>query len=109
MTSTFKNALNTFDTIVENGPLGTRLKFEYKIESILEVIDQPHGKAALNEIYEGDIAVAQKNGLPIIINAATYRASRNHLIKNDNISSNAIKHINQSCLKLIIDAQNRYS
>lgn len=53
-------ALNHYPTILENGPLGTRLKYQYQFESPPHlIVEQVKGREALTEIYMGDIAVAK--------------------------------------------------
>lgn len=75
----FSEAVQIFDTIVENGPLGTRLKFDYDLDPTFDVFEKKEGKKALQEIYQGDLAIAQEKRVPIILNALTFRASKNHL------------------------------
>lgn len=99
---TFKNAITLFDTILQNGPLGTRLKYHYNINAPAEAVNNKAGKKALIEIYESDISIAQKNYLPIILNAATYRASRNHLTSN-------IQDTNIALLKIVNEIRNKYN
>lgn len=103
-----KSTIHDFNTILLNGPLNTRLKFEHGIQSILEVFDKPETKKALHNLYEGDVATAKENKLPIIINAATYRASRNHLSFIKNTSNTDIQNINQACLDIIINIRSQY-
>lgn len=98
----FKNAITLFDIILQNEPLGTRLKYHYNINAPAEAIHNKAARKALIEIYERDIGVAQKNHLPIILNAATYRASRNHLNSN-------IKHTNITLLKTVNEIRNKYN
>ena len=84
-----QDALKEHQTIVENGPLGTRLSFNYPT-----ITTQAEKEAALTTLYQDDIAVAQKSGTAIIVNACTYRASANHMsgkslaeVKEENIAS----------------------
>lgn len=96
---TFKEAIKFFDCILENGPLGTRLKYDYSINA---AADDAATKKALIEIYESDVQVAQKHRLPILLNAATYRASRNHL-------NSDIKHVNIAFLNIANEIRDQYN
>jgi homocysteine S-methyltransferase len=98
----FKNAITFFDTILQNGPLGTRLKYDYHINTPTEAVNNEAGKKALIEIYESDIAITQKNHLPIILNAATYRASRNYL-------NSDLQHTNIALLKIAHEIRDKYN
>lgn len=70
----FSKAVKQFDLIVENGPLGTRLKYDYGYDVSFELPSKKAGRRALTKLYEGDIAVAKTHHLPIIVNALTFRA-----------------------------------
>ncbi|MCE3268377.1 MAG: homocysteine methyltransferase [Burkholderiales bacterium] len=97
-------AINIFDVILKNGPLGTRLKYDYKIEKPVHLaIRDEHGQQALEELYRGDIAIAQAQHLPIIIHAGTFRASKNHLPKECNI-----KEVNLTCVDFLQDIKDSY-
>lgn len=74
----FTDALTRYHTILGNGPISTRLMYDYNIAANTAIEHEP-GRQALRAIYEEDIGVAQAYQLPIIIGAATYRASKNHL------------------------------
>ncbi|KTD13213.1 homocysteine S-methyltransferase family protein [Legionella jamestowniensis] len=95
-------ALKHYDLIVENGPLGTRLKYDYGYTGNDFSKDSP-GRKILTELYKGDIAIAREYNTPIIINAATFRTSRNHLATNGLIDFEQIKKINLNNLQVIID------
>lgn len=80
----FIEALQTYNILVENGALSSRLQYDYGFKlgpnmAAFDLIEQEDGQQALNEIYRGDIEVAQEYHVPIIINTATFRASKNHL------------------------------
>lgn len=102
-------ALRTYDTILENGPLGTRLKYDYQFESAPHMaIKYKEGREALNEIYRGDIAVAQESNLPIIVNAPTFRASRNHLRLQGLDMLSDISQINSANIDFIKNLRDSY-
>lgn len=110
----FIDALRTYDLIVENGPLGTRLQYDYKFElgsnmETFDLIEHIEGRKALNELYRGDIEVAQKTRTPIIINAATFRASKNHLRARNLDKPEDVKRINLACINLIKEIQASYA
>lgn len=105
----FKEAILVFDTILENGPLGTRLKYDYGFEASFDLTEQKEGQEALSELYEGDLAVAQEYHLPIILNAATFRASRNHLQSAGFKKTEDIKRINKGCINFIKAIQLKHS
>lgn len=110
---TFIDALETYETIVENGPLGTRLQYDYKFNlgpdmATFDLIERADGQRALQEIYEGDIDVAQKKHCPIIVNAATYRASKNHLASRGLNNTQDIRRINRLCIDFIKQIRDSY-
>jgi homocysteine S-methyltransferase len=96
-------ALKRYDLIVENGPLGTRLKYDYGYNASHDLSQDIKGRQILIELYKGDIDTASHRDIPIIINAPTFRASRNHLADNGVNDFEQIKQINSSNLQLIID------
>jgi len=104
----FEKALQLFDTILENGPLGTRLKYDYGLEASCDLTDQEKGRKALFELYEGDLAVAQTYHLPMILNAATFRTSRNHLQNPDFRNPQEVVRINIDRVELIKTIRERY-
>lgn len=91
------------DLIVENGPIGTRLKYGYGYDASHDVSKDEIGKKILISLYKGDIEVARQKKVPIILNAATYRANRNHLAIHGVHELNEVREINRSNLQLIID------
>lgn len=105
----FKEAIKVLDTILENGPLGTRLKYDYGFEASFDFSKQKDERKALSEIYEGDVAVAQAHHLPIILNASTYRASRNHLRAANFTKKEDITRINISSVNFVREIQAKYS
>jgi len=105
----FEEAIQTFDTIVENGPLGTRLKYDYGYEASFDLTERKEGRIALTELYEGDIAVAQEHHLPIILNAATFRTNRNHLQAAGFKSDGDLKRINTNCINFIKAIRTRHA
>src|SRR5215216_5843906 len=96
-------ALKHYDLIVENGPLGTRLKYDFGYEASHHLSQDTKGRKILIELYKGDIDAARYGNIPIIINAATFRASRNHLACNGVNDFEQIKQINLNNIQLIID------
>ena len=61
----FERAIVYFDTLLENGPLGTRLAYDYELKASSDLTESEEGRQALKEIYEGDLAVAQHYGYPL--------------------------------------------
>ena len=91
----FADALHIFSTILENGPLTTRLVYEHNYkDGAFKAISDPKGQQALAKIYQDDIDIAQTHHLPIIINAPTFRASQNYLPPTVNI-----RRVNLDCLE----------
>lgn len=101
----FRNAIAHYNVILENGPLGTRLKFDYGISELTDLLHQESAIKALTQIYEGDLSIAQANNLPIILNAATYRASRNHLNISKKLPNLTIQDVNHQLAKIAIDVR----
>lgn len=100
----FEDALRTFPTILKNGPLTTRLVYDYQYnDGAFKAISDPLGRQALTEIYRGDIDIARTYHLPIIINAPTFRASKNHLSPTSDVKS-----INLTCLEFIHNIKSMY-
>lgn len=106
---TFSQALKTYSVIVENGPLGTRLKYDYGFENSFDLTEKPDGKKALSALYLGDVSVAQKYHLPIILNAATFRASKNHIKNAGFTGKNDVEKINLSCINFVKQLRDNYS
>lgn len=96
-------ALTKFEYIVENGPLGTRLKYDYGYNASYDLSQDEKGREILIELYKGDVEVAHQGDVPIVLNAATFRASRNHLAANGVNHIEQIRSINISNLQLISD------
>lgn len=109
----FKDVIVTYDTILVNGPLGTRLQYDFKFPlgtnmATFDLIKLKEGRAALTEIYRGDIDIAQSYNLPIIINAVTFRASRNHLRARGLCEEIDIKGLNIASINFIKDIRDSY-
>lgn len=110
----FIDVLRDYETIVENGPLGTRLQYDYKFNlgpnmATFDLIEQEYGRQALSEIYIGDIDIAQECGVPIIVNAATFRSSRNHLNGRGFDNTRDINNINIGCIDFIKNIREKYN
>ncbi|MCC5792125.1 MAG: homocysteine S-methyltransferase family protein [Legionellaceae bacterium] len=99
-------ALKNYELIVANGPLGTRLKYDFGYHASYDLTQDSKGKGILVELFKADIAVASQKDVPIIINAATFRASRNHLASNGINDFEKIKEVNFNNLQLTIDLRN---
>jgi homocysteine S-methyltransferase len=96
------DAFNKYSIILENGPLGTRLKYDYNFELGPHIaVRQEEGRDALYKIYCGDIDVAKENALPIIVNAPTFRASKNHLRPQGLDKSIEVRQINMACINFV--------
>jgi S-methylmethionine-dependent homocysteine/selenocysteine methylase len=96
------------------GPLGTRLKYDYNFDiekniSIIDLIGMKEGRDALSDIYCGDIKAAKKYYFPIIINAATFRASKNHLTHFGLDKLSDIKRVNIACIDFVKSIQDDFS
>jgi len=94
-------ALEEFEFIVENGPIGTRLKYDYGYNASYDLSRDQKGREILIELYKGDLDVAHSSAVPIVLNAATFRASRNHLVAYGINAFEQIREINISNLLLI--------
>lgn len=94
-------ALKNYDLIVANGPLGTRLKYDYGYNASYDLTQDAKGKQILLQLYKDDIKAASERNTPIIINAATFRASRNHLAGSGITHFDKIKEVNINNLRLI--------
>ncbi len=104
-----KQALTTFATILENGPLGTRLKYDYGFDYSSDFSGNPALMQALTDIYRSDIEAAKAQHLPIIINAPTFRASLNHIQKIGLASLDDVKRINVLSIQLLNQIKKTYS
>lgn len=104
---TLSQALKECDLIVENGPLGTRLKYDYDYEPNQDLTQDSNGRKILIDLYTGDIEVASQREIPIIINALTFRSSRNHLALIDVNDNELIKQINLNYLQIVIDLKTK--
>lgn len=96
-------ALKNYDLIVANGPLGTRLKYDYGYNASYDLTQDAKGKQILLKLYKEDIKAASQRNTPIIVNAATFRASRNHLAGSGITIFDHIKEVNINNLRLIQD------
>ena len=104
----FEQALRVYPLIVANGPLGTRLKYDYGFNSTNGLTETPEGRRALSELYRGDIDVALAHNVPIIANAATFRASRNHLQSAGFSQAGDVERINISSIQFLKALRNDY-
>lgn len=57
-------ALKECDLIVENGPLGTRLKYDYDYELNQDLTQDSNGRKILIDLYTGDIEIASQREVP---------------------------------------------
>lgn len=96
-------ALKQYDLIVENGPLGTRLKYDYGYKTNYHLSQDIKGRQILIELYKGDMEIARHNNIPIILNAATFRASRNHTASSGINDFEQIRQINLKNIQIIIE------
>lgn len=96
-------ALKQYDLIVENGPLGTRLKYDYGYNTSYDLSQDIKGRQILIELYKGDMEVARQRNIPIIINAATFRASRNHTASSGINDFDQIRQINLNNIQITIE------
>jgi S-methylmethionine-dependent homocysteine/selenocysteine methylase len=105
-----REALQKYSTILETGPLGTRLYYDYQYTQgpHMAVIDE-RGRPLLEQIYRADIDVAQAYALPMIVNAATFRASANHLRAHGMDSLEQMHQINKACIALVKEISDNYS
>lgn len=105
-----RDALLKYATILETGPLGTRLYYDYRYTQgpHMAVMDE-RGRDYLTQIYRADIDIAQAYALPIIINATTFRASANHLKVHGLDSLEQVYQINKACIDLVKEIRDSYS
>ena len=96
-------ALKQYDLIVENGPLGTRLKYDYGYNASYDLSQDIKGRQILVELYKGDMDVALQRNVPIIINAATFRASCNHISSIGINDFEKVSQINLNNIQIIIE------
>lgn len=91
---------------VYDGPMETRIEYgtDLKLDkemSIFALCDSEPGRAALTELYQRDIQAAQRHGVSIVLNAPTYRASREHARRMGYDGADAVAQINANCLGLV--------
>ena len=99
-------ALNTQNLITANAPIGTRLKYDYGFNASYDLTHDEHSRKILIDLLKGDALEAAKHNTPIILNAATYRANRNHLEYNGISAFDEIERVNINNLKLVIELVN---
>ena len=99
----FKTALNNYDIILQNGPLGTRLKYDFGYEASFDLSHSEKEKHALMALYMEDLKQAQQYNLPIILNTASYRLSKNHLENAGICTHEAFVLSNKACIALVRD------
>jgi homocysteine S-methyltransferase len=108
-------ALDNFNLIVTNGPLGTRLKYDYGIAidehmSIFDVLNEQRNCDIILGIFKLDLKIAKLAQVPIIINTLTYHASKNFLPSSSS-GQDEIYRTNKKAIELIapLRDQNRNS
>lgn len=99
--------MKLFQTVaVYDGPMETRIEYgtDLKLDkemSIFALCDSAEGRAALTDLYRRDIEAAQTHGVTIVVNAPTYRASREHARRMGYTAPDAVAQINANCLELV--------
>lgn len=107
-------ALDNYELILLNGPVKTRLEFEYGVtKSALDIILEDAGQP-LEDIFAHDIRVIQEAGIPVIMSTLTFRSSKNNVPDNmsvedaNKIAFDFAQHLKQTYQSadspLIIDA-----
>lgn len=95
------------EVVFYDGPMETRIEYNTDIEldpemSIFQLVFQQHSSNALKRLYQEDIEAVMPHGAKIILNAPTFRASKQHcqrLRLPSDIEN--IKNINQQSLDLV--------
>jgi homocysteine S-methyltransferase len=96
----------TIQPVVYDGPMETRIEYgtELKLDaemSIFALCDSADGREALSALYRRDIEAARAHGVPIVLNAPTYRASPAHAARMGYNAPDAIEHINRASIDLV--------
>ncbi|TNF69059.1 MAG: hypothetical protein EP298_04880 [Gammaproteobacteria bacterium] len=108
------NLLKIYDYIFYDGPMETRVEYGWNLPldkemSIFRLLETQKGKDALRELYRRDIEVAISANVPIILNAPTFRASKEHcqrLALQDDLAY--INLINQKCIDFVRSISSEY-
>lgn len=92
-------------TYVYDGPMETRIEYgsDLKLDkemSIFALVDDTQGREALAALYRADVQAAQTYGVPIILNAPTYRCSPAHA-ERMGYSKDDLPRLNKACVELI--------
>lgn len=90
---------------VYDGPMETRIEYGTDLEldkemSLFALVDKPEGKEALANLYRADVKAAQAHGVPIILNAPTYRCSPAHA-ERMGYKNEDLPRLNRDCVALI--------
>ena len=106
--------MKLFETVaVYDGPMETRIEYgtDLKLDkemSIFALCDSEAGRAALSDLYRRDIQAAQNHGVTIVLNAPTYRASREHAHRMGYDAPDAVAQINARCLELVKEIRDSF-
>ena len=111
----FKTLLAKNECVFFDGPMETRIEYgtDLKLDkemSIFLLVETHKGQDALKALYRTDIDMAMSFKVPIILNAPTFRASKEHC-KRLHLPSDkkAIFDINKNCIDLVKSVRNEYS
>ncbi len=105
-TETFGKHIILFDA-----PLGTRLQYEKGVQipenfATYQYVDDPVVSVEYVEMYEGDIKVAQRYRMPILLNLPTLRASQ-HYFPDQSGTEQEVIAVNQRCYQFVDDIRRR--
>ncbi|MDA7742339.1 homocysteine S-methyltransferase family protein [Francisellaceae bacterium] len=97
-----------------DGPMETRIEYgtDLKLDqemSIFTLLESKTGSLALRNLYRKDIEAAIPFNVPIILNAPTFRASKEHC-KRLNISETPehVYQINEQCILFLREIRNEF-
>jgi homocysteine S-methyltransferase len=98
---------------VYDGPMETRIEYgtDLKLDkemSIFALVDSPGGRQALAGLYWADVKAAKPHGVPIILNAPTYRCSPAHA-ERMGYSTSDLPRLNKACLDLVQEIRDEFA
>lgn len=107
----FQHLFHKHQYFLYDGPMETRIEYGTSIKldkemSIFRLTENDTGREALAKLYRTDIETVMPFNLPIILNAPTFRASKEHC-QRLGIAQN-IDQINQHCIDLVKNIRTEY-
>jgi homocysteine S-methyltransferase len=102
----FLEALAQYPVILTDGAIETRIAFEtdFALGPDLEVyrlVDDPAGRAALENVYRQYLDVGQHHYLPMQLQAPTFRASPARLVRAGFTGPDDVSRVNRACVQLL--------